>query len=97
MSDNPATAPRARPLSRLLSQFGNRRAIGADLGAGTVLGVQSVPSGLATGLLAGVNPLYGLYAYTFGMVGGILTSSSIYMVVQATSAMAVVIADVGEV
>ncbi|MCH9720213.1 MAG: SulP family inorganic anion transporter, partial [Actinomycetia bacterium] len=47
--------------------------------------------------LAGVNPLYGLYAYTFGMVGGILTSSSIYMVVQATSAMAVVIADVGEV
>ena len=97
MSDNPASDGTTTRQSKWLRGFGNRGTIAADLGAGTVLGVQSVPSGLATGLLAGVNPLYGLYAYTFGMVGGILTSSSIYMVVQATSAMAVVIADVGEV
>jgi MFS superfamily sulfate permease-like transporter len=32
----------------------------ADGVAGFVLGVQSVPDGLATGLLAGVNPLAGL-------------------------------------
>jgi sulfate permease, SulP family len=33
-----------------------------DSVAGLVLGVQSVPDGLASGLLAGVNPLAGLYA-----------------------------------
>lgn len=97
MSGTPARQRRVGSVSKFLKGFGNRRTAAADLGAGTVLGVQSVPSGLATGLLAGVNPLYGLYAYTFGMIGGILTTSSVYMVVQATSAMAVVIADVGEV
>jgi hypothetical protein len=30
-----------------------------------VLGVESVPDGLAAGLLAGVSPLSGLYAYMF--------------------------------
>ena len=97
MSGTPARQRRIGSVSKFLKGFGNRRTAAADLGAGTVLGVQSIPSGLATGLLAGVNPLYGLYAYTFGMIGGILTTSSVYMVVQATSAMAVVIADVGEV
>ena len=97
MSGTPARQRRIGSVSKFLKGFGNRRTVAADLGAGTVLGVQSIPSGLATGLLAGVNPLYGLYAYTFGMIGGILTTSSVYMVVQATSAMAVVIADVGEV
>ena len=89
MSGTPVRLGKAGPLLKFLKDFGNRRTAAADLGAGTVLGVQSVPSGLATGLLAGVNPLYGLYAYTFGMIGGILTTSSVYMVVQATSAMAV--------
>lgn len=37
-----------------------------DVPAGLVLGVQSVPSGLAGGLLAGLSPLTGLYAYLFG-------------------------------
>ena len=35
--------------------------------AGLVLGVESVPDGLASGLLAGVNPVAGLYAYLFGV------------------------------
>jgi SulP family sulfate permease len=59
-----------------------------------VLGVESVPDGLAAGLLAGVNPLAGLYAYLFGTVGGSLFTSSAFMAVQATGAMAIVIADV---
>ena len=79
MSGTPARQRRVGPVSKFLKGFGNRRTAAADLGAGTVLGVQSVPSGLATGLLAGVNPLYGLYAYTFGMIGGVLTTSSVYM------------------
>jgi SulP family sulfate permease len=62
-----------------------------------VLGVESVPDGLAGGLLAGVNPVYGLYAYMVGtFTGGLFTSSS-FMAVQATGAMAIVVADVGAV
>ena len=65
-----------------------------DAVAGLVLGVESVPDGLAAGLLAGVNPLSGLYAYLFGAVGGSFFTSSAFMAVQATGAMAIVIADV---
>jgi SulP family sulfate permease len=66
-----------------------------DAIAGVVLGVESVPDGLAGGLLAGVNPVYGLYAYMVGtFTGGLFTSSS-FMAVQATGAMAIVVADVG--
>ncbi len=66
-----------------------------DAIAGVVLGVESVPDGLAGGLLAGVNPVYGLYAYMYGtFTGGLFTSSS-FMAVQATGAMAIVVADVG--
>ena len=63
--------------------------------AGLVLGIESVPDGLASGLLAGVNPVAGLYGYLFGTVGGALFTSSTFMAVQATGAMAIVIADVG--
>ena len=43
-----------------------------DIPAGAVLGVESVPDGLATGLLAGVNPLAGLYGYMIGTAAGAL-------------------------
>ena len=65
-----------------------------DAVAGLVLGVESVPDGLAAGLLAGVSPLSGLYAYLFGTIGGSFFTSSTFMAVQATGAMAIVIADV---
>ena len=65
-----------------------------DAVAGLVLGVQSVPDGLATGLLAGVNPLAGLYGYLVGTITGAVFTSSTFMVVQGTGAMAMVIADV---
>ena len=71
-----------------------RDTLGKDAVAGLVLGVESVPDGLAAGLLAGVNPLAGLYAYLFGTIGGSLFTSSAFMAVQATGAMAIVIADV---
>ena len=47
-----------------------------------------------TSQLAGVSPLAGLYAYLFGTVGGSLFTGSAFMAVQATGAMAIVIADV---
>jgi sulfate permease, SulP family len=65
-----------------------------DTTAGLVLGVQSVPDGLATGLLAGLNPSAGLYGYMIGTAGGALFTSSAFMAVQGTGAMAIVIADV---
>jgi SulP family sulfate permease len=75
----------------------SRETIRDDAVAGLVLGVESVPDGLAGGLLAGVNPVYGLYAYMVGtFTGGLFTSSS-FMAVQATGAMAIVVADVSAV
>jgi sulfate permease, SulP family len=62
--------------------------------AGVVLGVESVPDGLASGLLAGVNPVAGLYAYLFGMAGAALFTSTSMMAVQGTGAMAIIVADV---
>jgi SulP family sulfate permease len=44
-------------------------------------------------VLAGVNPLSGLYGYLFGTLGGSLFTSSAFMAVQATGAMAIIIAD----
>lgn len=89
-----ALGPVRRILRRYLRRFGGRETIGSDLKAGIVLGVESVPDGLAAGLLAGVNPLHGLYGYLFGTIGGALATGSAFMTVQATGAMAVIISDV---
>jgi len=62
-----------------------------------VLGIQSIPSGMAVGLLALVNPIYGVYAYMTGVFTGALFTSSVLMAVQGTSAMALVIASVPQV
>lgn len=59
-----------------------------------MLGVESVPDGLAAGLLAGVNPVFGLYGYMVGTLAGAATTSSAFMAVQATGAMAVVVSDI---
>lgn len=64
-----------------------------DAVAGLVLGVQSVPDGLATGLLTGVSPLAGLYGYMVGTLAGALATSSAFMAIQGTGAMAMIIAD----
>ena len=78
-------------------QFINRNTIGEDLTAGLVLGIQSVPDGLANGLLAMVNPIYGLYGYMTGIFSGAFFTSSVFMSIQATGAMALIIASVPQV
>jgi SulP family sulfate permease len=85
------------PEETTVTRRGARRPTRQDAVAGVVLGVQSVPDGLATGLLAGVNPLAGLYGYMIGTLGGALTTSSTFMAVQGTGAMAILIADVSAV
>jgi SulP family sulfate permease len=62
--------------------------------AGLVLGVESVPDGLASGLLAGVNPVAGLYAYMVGSVSAAFFTSTAFMAVQGTGAMAIIVGDV---
>jgi SulP family sulfate permease len=49
-----------------------------------VLGVESVPGGLASGLLAGINPVAGLYAYMFGAASAALFTGTAFMAVQGT-------------
>lgn len=83
-----------RVLRRIRDVF-SRRTLGKDVVAGVVLGMESVPDGLSAGLLAGVNPLAGLYAYLFGMVGAAAFTSSTFMAVQATGALALIVGDAG--
>lgn len=81
-----------RALAPALGVF-RRKTIGKDALAGVVLGIESVPDGLASGLLAGVNPVAGLYAYMFGLAGSAFFASSTFLAVQGTGAMALVVAD----
>ena len=82
------------PLAELRTVW-RRRTLPGDLAAGAVLGIESVPDALARGVLAGVNPLAGLNAYLFGMLGGALFTATPLMAVQSTGALAVIVADVG--
>ncbi|HEV7628586.1 MAG TPA: SulP family inorganic anion transporter, partial [Streptomyces sp.] len=66
----------------------DRTTIKADLVAGVPVAISSVPDGMAASVLAGVNPVQGLYASIFGPLGGGLTSSSRLMVITTTSAAA---------
>ena len=75
----------------------NQKTLHQDVSAGVVLGVESVPDGLAAGLLAMVNPVYGLYGYMMGTFTGAFFTSSVFMSVQATGAMALVVASVPQV
>jgi sulfate permease, SulP family len=57
-----------------------------ELVAGLPGAISSVPDGMASSVLAGVNPVHGLYASAFGPIGGGLTSSTRLMVITTTSA-----------
>ena len=56
--------------------------------AGSSVAIGSVPDGMAASVLAGVNPVYGLYASFAGPFVGGLSSSTQRMVVTTTSAAA---------
>jgi SulP family sulfate permease len=80
-------------LSRLREAVANRvpdlpggSSLRADGLAGLNAAVASVPDGLASGLLAGVNPIYGLYACMAGPIAGSIFSSTQLLIVATTSA-----------
>lgn len=60
--------------------------LGRDILAGLINAVVSVPDGLASAALAGVNPVYGLNTSIAGPIGGSLLVSAQLMQVATTSA-----------
>jgi SulP family sulfate permease len=59
-----------------------------DLSAGIVKSIDSVTGGMANALLAGVNPMYGLYTVLAATPIGALFSSSVFMNIDSTGALA---------
>lgn len=58
--------------------------------AGLSVAVAGVPDGMAGGILAGVNPVYGLYANILGPIVGGIFSGTVLMVISNTSAVSLV-------
>jgi sulfate permease, SulP family len=54
--------------------------------AGLNSAVSSVPDGMASGILVGVNPIFGLYACMVGPIAGGIFSSTRLMIIATTSA-----------
>lgn len=63
-----------------------------DALAGVTSGVANIPDGMASGVLAGINPVYGLYTLMVGMPIASALTSTRAMVVNTTSAMTLVAA-----
>ena len=74
---------------RWVATIGPERAhLRADLVAGLPRAIASVPDGMAAAVLAGVNPVQGLYAGFAGPIAGGLSSHTRLMVITTTSAAA---------
>ena len=68
----------------------NRETSAADLGAGLTVALVSIPEGMAYAIVAGVNPIYGLYTGMVATIVASLTASTSLLVVTLTNAMALV-------
>src|SRR5512140_426876 len=78
-------------MTRVKSFFGqgfSTRTISSDLSAGVVKFIDSVTGGMANAVLAGVNPVYGLYTVLAATPIGALFTSSVYMNIDSTGAIA---------
>lgn len=64
------------------------RTLRGEAVAGIPGALASVPDGMASAVLVGVNPVYGLYASMAGPIGGGLTASTRLMVITTTTAAA---------
>lgn len=63
----------------------------SDAQAGVTLGLESVPDGMASAVLSGVDPVFGLHAAMVSLIVGGLRTSTELMSVTTTSAMAVAV------
>ena len=65
-----------------------RKTLLNDLVTGLVMAVINVPQALANGVLAGVNPVFGLYSMIVGTTVAAFVTASVFMNVDSTSATA---------
>lgn len=83
----------AAPVDSLRKRWNiNRKNILADLIAAFTVGVASIPDSMASALLAGINPLTGLYTMIVATPMGALFSSSEFMHISTTSALSLGVA-----
>jgi SulP family sulfate permease len=77
-----------RQVVAMARRVGPRRAtLRDDAVAGLIGAVGSVPDGMASAVLAGVNPIHGLYATVAGpLVGGLLVASPLIIVTTTSAA-----------
>ena len=73
---------------------GPRKIMINDLVSGLVMAIVTVPGALANGILAGVNPVYGVYSVIAGTSVAALFTSSVIMNVDSTSATSIATGDV---
>jgi len=69
----------------------NRKNLGTDFIAGLTLGIESIPDSMAFALLAGINPLTGLYTMIVATPIGALFTSSEFMHISTTSAISLAV------
>ena len=74
-----------------LQGFGTK-SIASDLSAGLTKSIDSVTGSMANVVLAGVNPVYGLYTVLAATPIGALFTSSVYMNIDSTGALAATVA-----
>jgi SulP family sulfate permease len=77
--------------------FFNPKTLVDDTVAGITLGIESIPDAMASAVLAAVNPIHGVYAVMLSTPVGALFASSVFMSVQTTSAMSLIVASVPQV
>ena len=68
----------------------NRKTLATDLSAGLTVALVSIPEGMAYALIAGVNPIYGLYTGMLTSIVASLTGSTSLLIVTLTNALALV-------
>lgn len=71
----------------------SRKTLAPDLGAGVTVALVSIPEGMAYAMVAGVDPVYGLYTGMVTTIVAALTGSTSLMIVTLTNALALVTAD----
>ena len=67
----------------------DRRHLVSDIIAGATFAAVNIPQSLGHGQIAGVNPVFGLYTLMFAMPVAAIFTSSVFMNVSTTSALAV--------
>lgn len=86
--DDMAARLRTRATGPALPKIGKPDALAA-----VTTGIANIPDGMASAVLAGVNPVYGIYTLIIGTPVAALTISTQLMVVNTTSAMTLVAVD----